>query len=833
MTPTRRIWTPSRLVAAAVTAALAVALPAVLAAAGVRLWWLLGLGIAVAAVGGVFAPGLADSYQRALQRGEDSGLALAKDSLLAKVREITNPVLLGVHPARHADPQGAAAGPADASGSGDRVPPYVPRDIHERLVEVLASGGFVLLVGESTAGKSRAAYEAMQAALADHTLIAPRSRSVLPEAIDLAVRLPRCVLWLDNAERFLGPDGLTRTNVTRVIGGSGHHRVVLATIRSAEMARYTDTTHPDAADAMEDRHVLEQATQLRLRRPLTAAERERALTRSWDQRIADALDHAGEYGLAEYLAAGPELLNDWENAWEAGHPRAAALIATAVDCRRAGLTRLLPRALLESLHEDYLALRGGDRLTPETLEEAWAWATHPRRATTALIRLCADPDGEPAAVEVFDYLVDATQRDTALGSRVPKQTLTGALAVSDATEADQIGTIAYEYGHYELAAQAFERAAGMNGADLGPEHPDTLTNRSNRVVMLGELGRYEEAEAEARTVLEIRTRALGAEHPDTLTSRTNLASALINSDREAQAEAEARNAVEGFTRVLGPDHPHTLGARNAFAVTLVLLGQYAEGEAEARVTLEARTRVLGPDHRDTLISHHNLGLALAGLDRYEDAEAELRAALEGLTRVLGPEHPSSTATRSLLFDVLASLGRLQEAETEARAALDAKTRALGPEHTAVLASRTDLGILLRILERYEEAEAEHAAVLEARTRLLGPDHTLTLSSRNNRAVALTHMDRGAEAVAEHRQVLEARTRLLGPDHKQTLSSHANLAVTLGELGLFEEAEAEARIALESRTRILGPDHPDTADSRDTLANLLRDQGRLDEANHIG
>ncbi|MFF5010894.1 tetratricopeptide repeat protein [Streptomyces phaeochromogenes] len=829
MTPTRHIWTPARLMAAA---ALAVAVPAVLAAAGVRLWWLLGLGIVVAAVGGVFAPGLADSYQRARQRGEDSGVALAKDSLLAKVREITNPVLLGVHPARHADPQGAAAGPADAAGSGDRVPPYVPRDIHQRLVEGLASGGFVLLVGESTAGKSRAAYEAMQAALSDHTLIAPRSRAVLPEAIELAVRLPRCVLWLDNAERFLGPDGLTQTNVARVIGGSGHHRVVLATIRSAEMARYTDTTHPDAADTTEDRHVLEQATQLRLRRPLTVTERERALTRAWDQRIADALDHSGEYGLAEYLAAGPELLNDWENAWEAGHPRAAALIAAAVDCRRAGLTRPLPRALLESLHGDYLVLRGGERLGPEPLEEAWAWATHPRRATTALIRPCADPDGEPTAVEVFDYLVDATQRDTALSSHVPEQTLTGALAESDATEADQIGVIAYEYGRYELAAQAFERAARMNTADLGPEHPYTLTNRSNRVVMLGELGRYEEAEAEARTVLEIRTRALGTEHPDTLTSRTNLASALFNCGQEAQAETEARNAMEGFTRVLGPDHPHALGARNTFAVTLVLLGRHAEGDAEARATLEGRLRVLGPDHPDTLISHHNLGLALAGLDRYEDAEAELRAALEGFTRVLAPEHPTSTATRSLLSDVLASLGRLQEAEAEARAVLDVKTRALGPEHTEVLATRTNLGILLRRLERYEEAEAEHAEVLKARTRLLGRDHTLTLSSRNNRAVALSHIGRGEEAVAEHRHVLEARTRLQGLDHEETFRSHANLAVTLGELGLFEEAEAEARIALEGRTRILGPDHPDTANSRDTLAGLLRDQGRHDEASRV-
>lgn len=833
MTLSNRAWTPPRLVAAAITAALAVAVPMVLAAAGVQLWWLLGLGVAVAAVGGVFAPGLADSYRRSRERGEDSGLALTKDSVLRKVREITDPVLLGVHPSRYADTHGAAAGPVAAAGSTDRVPPYVRRDIHDRLVELLRAGGFVLLIGESTAGKSRAAYEAMRAALADHTLIAPRNRSVLPDAIERALRLPRCVLWLDNAERFLGPDGLTLTNVARLTGGDGHHRVVLATLRSAEMARYTDTAHPDAADAMEARHVLEQATQLRLRRPLTAAESERARSHVWDQRIADALEHAGEYGLAEYLAAGPELLNDWENAWEAGHPRAAALIAAAVDCRRAGLTRPLSRTLLESLHEEYLTRRGGDRLGPESLDEAWAWATRPRRATTALIRPCVVPDGEPAAVEVFDYLVDATQRDTTPESRVPEQTLAGALAEGDAAEAGQIGALAYGYGRYGFAARAFEHAHGRSSANLGPEHPDTLTDRSNRAVMLGELERFEEAEAEARAILEIRMRTLGPEHPDTLASRTILASALRHRGDFVQAEAEGRAALEAFTRVLGPEHVNTLTTRSNLATMLYSQGRYEEAEAEARATLEGRARVLGADHPDTLISRHNLGSSLDALGRFEEAEAELSSALDGFIRALGPDHPSTTSTRATLADVLTTLGRLEEAQTQAREAVDAQSRALGGDHTEVLEIRSDLGILLRRLERYEESEAEHAAVLDARTRLLGPDDTLTLSARNNRAVALSGMGRHDESAAEHRHVLQARMRLQGPDHEETLRSYVNLAIALGRMGQFEEAETHARTALEGRTRTLGPDHPDTVSSRNTLAGLLRDQGRDAEADRVG
>jgi tRNA A37 threonylcarbamoyladenosine biosynthesis protein TsaE len=42
------------------------------------------------------------------------------------------------------------------------------REIFSRLRERLAPGGFVLLVGDSTAGKTRAAFEAMAATLPKH-----------------------------------------------------------------------------------------------------------------------------------------------------------------------------------------------------------------------------------------------------------------------------------------------------------------------------------------------------------------------------------------------------------------------------------------------------------------------------------------------------------------------------------------------------------------------------------------------------------------------------------------------------------------------------------------
>jgi eukaryotic-like serine/threonine-protein kinase len=63
-------------------------------------------------------------------------------------------VRLGVH---------LAAAAESADGRMSRTPPFVDRDRMPDVRAALVAGGFVLLVGDSTAGKSRLAFEAMRA----------------------------------------------------------------------------------------------------------------------------------------------------------------------------------------------------------------------------------------------------------------------------------------------------------------------------------------------------------------------------------------------------------------------------------------------------------------------------------------------------------------------------------------------------------------------------------------------------------------------------------------------------------------------------------------------
>ena len=332
------------------------------------------------------------------------------------------------------------------------------------------------------------------------------------------------------------------------------------------------------------------------------------------------MGHSGEYGIAEYLAAGPVLLRDWEDARGAAagrHARGAALVAAAIDLRLAGYTAPIPRAVLGQVQEQYLTGPEHGRTPREPLPEAWQWATR-QRVTTALLQPVASD-----RVEVFDYLVDTVQRRTAPGAHVPELVIRAAVDASGPAEATSLADAARAQGRASLAEYAYRHAYRARGADpeLSAEHPDTLTSRSNLALALWDLGRHEEAAAEHRAVLDTRTRILGVEHPDTMASRSNLALALWNLGRLEDAEAEHRAVLEARTRILGAEHPDTLTSRNNLGLVLRDLGRLEEAESEHRAVLDTRTRILGAEHPDTLTSRNNLAAVLRDLGRPAQADS--------------------------------------------------------------------------------------------------------------------------------------------------------------------------------------------------------------------
>ncbi|MBC6459857.1 tetratricopeptide repeat protein, partial [Actinomadura sp. HBU206391] len=284
---------------AAVAAVLAAA-PAVLVAAVVKDWrWLTAAAVA-APIAMVFAGVLQERFKRNIQARDDLAKEVAKGVLvpggrLPRVREVVDPIAVGVHPAPLQEPAAGDDGQLTVRGvGGDRVPVYVPRDVDVELRRVLGRGGFVLLAGDSTAGKTRAAFEAMRAVLPDHILIVPESRDGVAAAVAKAATVRRCVLWLNDLELYLGPGGLTRKYVIELVGEGDHHRVVLATLRAVEEERLTTSGEEGRQLQRDNQAVLDQAHRIFVDRQFSPAEQNRAAELAdEDPRIGDALAHAG------------------------------------------------------------------------------------------------------------------------------------------------------------------------------------------------------------------------------------------------------------------------------------------------------------------------------------------------------------------------------------------------------------------------------------------------------------------------------------------------------------------------------------------------------------
>jgi tetratricopeptide (TPR) repeat protein len=752
--------------------------------------------------------------------GSGAGCLMLPGRKLPRVRQVTDPIVLGVHPSPPSRP--GSCGP-DGRPLAEKVPVYVPRDLDTELGRRLGESCFVVIVGDSSAGKTRAAFEAMTN-LKDHVLIVPQDHVAVAAAIEKALAIRRCVLWLDDLEKYLAADGLTRTAVASILSSSRSHRVIIATLRSAEESRLVgEGTIEEVGwgSRRNMREVLELAWRVPLARMLTPAEISRAQERSWDPRIADALTQRDSYGLAEYLAAGPELLRDWEDAWgpntdpqRPSHPRAAALIAAAIDIRRGGYTSPLPRGLLEQVHGNYLQERGGLRLRPEPMPQAWTWVTMPRRATTALLQMLDDDH-----VQVFDYLLDSVQLRSTAGDHAPDEVLAAALAKCSPADAENIASTAYDHSRYELAESAITQASRALEAELGPEHPRTLGIRLFRAGVVRELDRPAEALIESEAVADIAARTLGPRNPVTLRSRTSRAFAMMRLGRCAEADAELLAVQKVSIEALGPYHDVTLTCHHLRAIALSSLARIAEAETENRFVLDTWTRQFGPEDVRTLLSRGNLATVLYSAGRFEEAERESRMVAEIRARILGPEHLDTLWSRAFLSDMLRELGRAAEAESEYRAIIETAARVYGPDHRRVLNSRTGHAFAMIRLGETKEAEEELRAVQLTSMRTVGPDSYLTVRCRHLLAIALHRQGRLAEAESENRLVLDIWTRKYGPEDTDTLYSRGNLASILYDTGRVKDALSEALVVLEIRTRLYGPDHPDTIHIRSLIAKM--------------
>ncbi|MEV5850119.1 tetratricopeptide repeat protein [Streptomyces sp. NPDC051985] len=692
---------------------------------------------------------------------------------MPRVKEVEDLVGIGVHP---------AAPTADAAPSASamtRVPPFVRRDRSADIEQALRTRRFVLVVGESTAGKSRAAFEAAKAVLPDAVFVVPDPTE--PASVRTAVAAlrgaRRSVVWLDDIERYLGTGGLTPRVLRELTGHDG--TVVVATIRAQERARFADATNAGvragvngAEGHRSGRDVLAAADEIRLERRWREEEvvRAREYGRR-DERIAQAVDSAARYGIAEYLAAGPQLFAAWQDAWapEGGHVRGAALVTAAVEARRAGWHRPLPVTLLRDLHEEHLAARGGPALRPENWETALDWATTPFYATSSLL-LPHDASGEH--VQVFDYLPDAV--DTAPGfTPVLDGTWDRLVAAADPELCEDLGWAALSWAEPAVALDAFRRAweLGVRSAAVGLAR------------VHGEALRIEEASRLVRAALDS---APADTDPDVLFAlRSSLAwwSGGSGNPREALDLATALH--EEAVRRYGEDHPETLEIALSLARWTGHSGRPEEALAVARRAEERSLRTLGAAHPTTLSCRFEVAAWTMRTRRPSDAARLWRELADDADRLLGPYDSVTRDARWNLAHVLRQTGDTEAARDLLAQVVTARSVFYGEDHPKTFAVRLQHAGETGADGRETEALALLVPLVEDAARALGPHDALTLAARHQQALWTARSGHGAEAVVAFRSLLADCETSLGRDHELTLDTRARLDRPDAEIWFYD------------------------------------------------
>lgn len=473
------------------------------------------------------------------------------------------------------------------------MPEYVPRAHDARLrkiVEPVAGSLLVVLVGDSSSGKTRTLWEAAKLLPSDWRIWQPMGFDP-SQALLLALAAdqipPRTVLWLDDLQSLLWPasgeDGEKIAAGLRGLLGDRSRGPVLVfgTLWREDWRTLTADPERDQPDGhSRARRLLASAETIRVPEKFSASDLDQlALVSATDPRLALAAAHA-DGRVTQFLAGIPELIRRFEMADDP----ARALITAALDMHRtAGATRL-PEAFLGGAAPGYMDDHAWNFHGDEKFGEALAYATQPSRGVPGPLEPLRPRPGDavPAQPEyrLHDYLAERDRQyrrfiapPRTFWDSAARHITNPAILLSLAEDAER--------RHYYRIADSLTRQAAALG------NPAAMDRLARSLIARG-------CADEAFAWRQRAAEATAASEPRVLWSATRLAQDLQDLGKAEEATAWWHRAVS----MVDPGSMHDFGGalwqagRTAEAATW-LTDMASTGDARAAGALVQLLRHLG------------------------------------------------------------------------------------------------------------------------------------------------------------------------------------------------------------------------------------------------
>jgi hypothetical protein len=361
------------------------------------------------------------------------------------------------------------------------LPTFVDRDVGPQVREWMRSasvvGGFLILVGDSSVGKTRLLYESAREVLPDFFVLAPDlgEGDLVNAVAEAPFPLPKLIVWLDELQRFLpGPyfvgDGrveqasITAAAVRKLLAAESPV-IIVGTLwpEYAAQLRTSDQDPVSGADRLRYPHAMDVlSVGVRDMALLGFSDTERDMATALattDSRLATAVGDR-DYNVTEVLAGARQIVRRYEQATEAQR----AILHAAVDARRVGVQSVLTEELLRTAARGYLTSVHPDDLW---FSAAMAELTSSRRphdvATAPLISI---PNADRTAVlgyEPADYLLQRLVRQRRQ-ERIPEATWQAlASHVNNHGDLSRLAESAYRRMLYRIAEPLYRRLDKTRG----------------------------------------------------------------------------------------------------------------------------------------------------------------------------------------------------------------------------------------------------------------------------------------------------------------------------------------------------------------------------------
>jgi len=363
-------------------------------------------------------------------------------------------------------------------------PPYVERDHDSKIIERLQAasvrGGFILVVGGSSTGKSRSLITCIKAILADWQILIPEDPSAIREAAGAGQIKPRTVIWLDDTpiEKFISAneDCITAHQLLEIM--NDYRPIIISDSmwpsRFQALNSLPDESSIDVSDSSrEARDGLALAGEpIRVAEQFSEAERQRAAPlASNDERLAAALADA-QFGVTQTLAGAAWLVGRYRDA-QAVMPSAYGIITGALDVRRIGYYGQLPRELLKLVAHGYLSARQFATVSDDSewFDEGLRYATDFRSSPGFVAPLIAERKSTVGAIaySIADYLLQYDIQHRRL-ARIPAGTWDALLVYAnlpaDLRRIARAAESRLMYGYAERFHRAAEAVEGRTSSSL-------------------------------------------------------------------------------------------------------------------------------------------------------------------------------------------------------------------------------------------------------------------------------------------------------------------------------------------------------------------------------